>query len=53
MPSSGTPLIECKAFRDNGGTYRIGRYVSLSGYVDRDGLTVEPGAELIYRALGF
>lgn len=53
MASSGNPLIECKAFRDNGGTYRIGRYVSLSGYVDRDGLTVEPGAELIYRALGF
>lgn len=53
MSSSGNPLIECKAFRDNLGVYRIGRYVVLSGYVDRDGLTIEPGAELIYRALGF
>lgn len=53
MSSSGSPLIECKAFRDNGGVYRIGRYLTLSGYVDRDGLTIEPGAELIYRALGF
>lgn len=53
MPSMGNPLIECKSFRDNAGTYRIGRFVTLSGYVDRDGLTVEPGAELIYRALGF
>lgn len=50
---SGRPLVECRAFRDQGGVYRIGRYVTLSGSVERDGLTIEPGAELIYRALGF